>query len=135
MELNTGEGKQDAMNGFERILIIVFLAGGVRGQDCANETLNCDDPVPTIFKLGDASCPCNNTAHAGALKYASGKVYLCVGTEWKSFGLEDEDDYGTESANPGTSCKDILNRAGKQLSNGVFWIRLAGEWMCAFVSS
>ena len=128
------------MNGFVRVLSIVFLAGGVRGQVCVEETLNCDDPVPTIFKLGDISCPCNDAAHAGALKYANGKVYLCDGTEWKTFqfesyGMASEDDYGTTSANPGTSCKDILNRAVKQLSNGVFWIRLQGEWMCTFVSS
>jgi len=89
------------------------------------ETLNCEDPVPTIFKLGDASCQCNDAAHAGALKYANGKVYLCVGTEWKTFQLLGE--YGTDSANPGISCKDILNKARKQLSNGVFWIRLQGN--------
>lgn len=119
------------MNGFVRILSIVFLVARVRGQICVEETLNCEDPVPTIFKLGDVSCQCNDAAHAGALKYANGKVYLCVGTEWKTFQLLGE--YGTDSANPGISCKDILNKAGKQLSNGVFWIRLQGKWMCTFV--
>ena len=119
------------MNGFVRILSIVFLVARVKGQDCIEETLNCDDPVPTIFKLGDASCPCNDAAHAGALKYENGKVYLCVGTEWRTFRFES--DYGTISANPGTSCKDILNKAKYQFNNGVFWIRLEGKWMCTFV--
>ena len=116
------------MNGFVRILTIAFLVAGVRGQLCVEETLNCNDPVPTIFKLGDQSCQCNDAAHAGALKYANGKVYLCVGTEWKTFRLEGE--FGTESTNPGISCEQILNRAGKQLSNGVFWIRIEGKWTC-----
>lgn len=119
------------MNGFVRILSIVFLVARVRGQVCVEETYNCDDEVPTIFKLGDAACPCNNAAHAGALKYVNGKVYLCVGTEWKTFLLEN--DYGMKSTNPGTSCKDILNRAGNQLKNGVYWIRLGGKWLCGFV--
>ena len=112
------------MNGFVRILSIVVLVARVQGQDGVEESLNCDEPVPTIFKLGDASCPCNDTAHAGALKYKNGKVYLCVGTEWKIFWLED---YGMGSANPGISCKDILNKTGKPLSSGVFWIRLEGK--------
>ena len=116
------------MNGFVRILSIAFLVADVRGQaDCVETTLDCNDPVPTIFKLGDGSCACSDAAHAGALKYSNGKVYLCVGTEWKTFQLQGE--YGTESTNPGVSCKDILNKAGKQLSNGVFWIRLEGKWM------
>ena len=125
MELKARKRELDAMNGFVRILSIVFLVARVRGQECVEETLNCDDPVPTIFKLGDAACPCNNAAHAGALKYDNGKVYLCMGTEWKTFLLEA--DYGTGRTNPGTSCKDILDRAGKQLSNAVYWIRLEGK--------
>ena len=113
------------MNDFVRILSIVFLVAGVRGEECVDETLNCNDTVPTIFKLGNASYPCNDAAHAGALKYTNGKVYLCVGTKWKTFLLED--DYGMDSSNPGTSCKDILTTSGKLLSNGVYWIRLAGK--------
>ena len=129
MERKAGERKLGAMNGFVRILSTAFLVAQLRGQLCVEETLNCDDPVPTIFKLGDASCLCNDAAHAGALKYANGKVQLCVGTEWKTFRFEG--DYGTESTNPGTSCKDILNRAGKQLSNGVYWIRVGeGKAIC-----
>lgn len=122
------------MNGFLRILSIHFLVAGVRGQLCVEETLNCDDPVPTIFKLGDASCQCNDASQAGALKYTNGRVFLCVGTEWKTFTLEG--DYGKQSSNPGTSCKDILDRAGagQQLSNGVYWIAVgAGKWICNIV--
>jgi len=131
LELKVRERKQGAMNGFVRILSIAFLVVRVKGQVGIEETLNCDDPVPTIFKLGDASCPCNKAAHAGALKYENGKVYLCIGTGWKTFRLEST--YGMESSNPGTSCKDILNKTGQQLSNGVFWIRLDGKWMSTFV--
>ena len=123
------------MNGFVRILSIVFLVARVKGfllaPDPAEESFNCSDPVPTIVKLGDASCSCDDAAHAGVLKYENGEVYLCVGTEWKSVRLDDT--YGMISSNPGTSCKDILNRAGKSLSSGVFWIRLEGKWMCTYL--
>ncbi|KAJ7321483.1 hypothetical protein OS493_034837 [Desmophyllum pertusum] len=63
--------------------------------------------------------------HTLGLKFENGKVYVCLGSEWKSFRLEGGI-YGTET-NPGYSCKDILNKAGKQLSNGVFWIHLKGS--------
>ncbi|KAL9952126.1 hypothetical protein ACROYT_G039335 [Oculina patagonica] len=111
------------MNSFVRILSVVFFVALVSGQNCVQETLNCNEPVPTIFKLGDQSCDCNNAAHAGALKYANGRVYLCVGNGWKLLSFED---YGAEN-NPGLSCKDILTKAGKQLSDGVYWIRLQGS--------
>ena len=88
-----------------------------------DETLNCNQPVPTIYKLGDQSCDCDSPDHAGALKYAHGTVYLCVGNEWKVIGFEA---YGAEY-NPGLSCKDILTKAGRQLSNGVYWIHLQGK--------
>lgn len=115
------------MNGFVRFLSVVFLAAQVSGQ-CVEETLDCNEPVPTIYKLGDQACACNSASHAGALKFVSGKVYVCLGSEWKSFRLEGGI-YGTET-NPGYSCKDILNKAGKQLSNGVFWIHLKGKNGC-----
>ncbi len=115
------------MNGFVRILSVAFLVARVSGQACIEETLDCNEPVPTIFKLGDQSCACNSAAHAGALKYANGKIYVCLGSKWKIVLLGDE--YGTES-NPGLSCKDILDKAGQQLSNGVFWIRLRGKSVC-----
>ena len=114
------------MNGFVGILSVFFLAAPVISQICVEETLDCNQPVPTIYKLGDQSCDCNSAAHAGALKYANGNIYVCLGSKWKTVLLED--DYGTES-NPGYSCKDILSRAGHQLNNGVFWIRLQGKWI------
>ncbi|KAL9952124.1 hypothetical protein ACROYT_G039333 [Oculina patagonica] len=92
---------------------------------CVEETLDCNQKVPTIFKLGDQSCACNRPAHAGALKYTNGKIYVCLGSKWKTVVLEDE--YGTENI-PGLSCKDILNKAGQhELSNGVYWIHLQGS--------
>jgi len=91
-----------------------------------DETLDCNQPVPTIYKLGDASCACDRAEHAGALKYANGKVYVCLGSEWKSLQFQESYVYGTEN-NPGYSCKDILDKAGQQLSDGVFWIHLRGN--------
>ena len=115
------------MNGLVRILSVAVLVAGVSGQICVDETLDCNQPVPTIFKLGDQSCPCNSAAHAGALKYAYGKVYVCLGTTWKTIQfVEDLNAYGTEN-NPGYSCKDILDNSEQQLSNGVYWIRLQGK--------
>ena len=94
----------------------------------------CDQPVPTIFKLGDASCPCNKTDHAGAIKYANGKVHVCLGTEWKTVQFENSSSspYGTEN-NPAYSCKDILDNAGpgQQHTDGVYWIRLRGTSSCS----
>ena len=101
-----------------------FLAAIVCGQACIEETLDCNDPVPTIYKLGDASCPCNSAAHAGALKFSNDKIYVCLGNEWKT--VQFKENYGTEN-NPGSSCKDILDKAGQQLNDGVFWIRLPGQ--------
>lgn len=114
------------MKRFSQILCVAFLVAQVRGQNCVEETLNCDDPVPTIFKLGDQSCACNSAGHAGALKFLNGKVQVCLGNEWKTFQFVEDIEYGTEK-NPGSSCKDIKDKAvGKQLSNGVFWIKLQG---------
>ena len=112
------------MNGFVQILSVAFFVARISCQDCVDETLDCNEPVPTIFKLGDASCACNSAAHAGALKYDNGNVYVCLGNTWKTVLLEG--DYGTEF-NPGYSCEDILNKTGQQLSNGVFWIHLQGK--------
>ena len=112
------------MNGFVRILSVAILVARVSGQICVEETLNCNDPVPTIFKLGDQSCACNNAAHAGALKYSNGNVYICLGSKWKAVQLIDT--YGLQD-DPGYSCKDVLDKSGQQLSNGVYWIRLQGK--------
>ena len=107
---------------FLRTLSLAFLAANVGGQACIEETLDCNDPVPTIYKLGDASCPCNSPAHAGALKFSNDKIHVCLGSEWKTLQFAV---YGTED-NPGSSCKDILDKAGQQLNDGVYWIRLQG---------
>ena len=122
------------MNRFVQTLGLAFLAASVCGQNCVEETLDCNDPAPSIYKLGDASCACNRAEHAGALKYDNGKVSVCLGSEWKTVQFEENHAYGTEN-NPGYSCKDILDKAGQQLSNGVFWIRLRGNCeMCLFLS-
>lgn len=109
-----------------QILSLAFLAVRISSQVCVEETLDCDQPVPTIFKLGDASCACNSAAHAGALKYANQKVYVCLGSQWNTLQFQESSyPYGTEN-NPGSSCLDILNKAGQQLSDGIFWIHLRG---------
>ena len=108
-----------------RILSLAWFAVSVLGQECVDVTLDCNQPVPTIYKLGDASCVCNRPEHAGALKYDSGKVHVCLGSEWKA--LQFEESYGSET-NPGYSCKDILNKAGTQLNDSVYWIRLPGTY-------
>ena len=108
-------------------LSLAFLAASVSGQVCVEETLDCNEPIPGILKLGNTSCSCNNPAHAGSLKYVNGAVYVCLSSEWKSVrSLETMDFYGTEK-NPGFSCKDIQDKAGQQLSDGVYWIRLRGK--------
>ena len=117
------------MKGFAEFLSVALLVAHVTSQDqnCVDEALSCDDPVPTIYKLGDQSCACNSPAQAGAFKYLGGKVQVCLGSEWKTIEFE-EADYGTEK-NPGLSCKDIKDKAsGRQLNNGVFWIRLQGKY-------
>ena len=70
------------MNSFVRILGVALLAQ-LSSQSCVDETLNCNQPVPTIYKLGYQSCNCDSPDHAGALKYAHGRLYLCVDTDGK----------------------------------------------------
>ena len=77
------------MNGFVRVFSLAFLLANTRSQICVDETLDCNQPVPTIFKLGDASCPCDRAEHAGALKYENGKVFVCLGSEWKTVSFEE----------------------------------------------
>ena len=81
-----------------RILSLAWFTVTVLGHDCIDGTLDCDQPVPTIFKLGDPSCACNRPEHAGALKYDSGKVHVCLGNEWKVIRFEES--YGSVT-NPG----------------------------------
>ena len=122
------------MNRFVQTLGLAFLAASVCAQNCVEETLDCNGPVTSIYKLGDASCACNRAEHAGALKYDNVKVSVCLGSDWKTVQFEENHAYGTE-INPGYSCKDILDKAEQPLSNGVFWIRLRGNCeMCLFLS-
>ena len=107
-------------------LSLAFVAASVSGQVCVEETLDCNEPIPGILKLGNTSCSCNNPAHAGALKYVNGEVYVCLGSEWKIMRSPETVDDGTEK-NPGFSCKDIQDKAGQQLSDGVYWIRLRSK--------
>ena len=114
-------------------LFPIFFAASVSGQPCLDESIeiDCDaNSVPSVFKLGDLSCPCNEASQAGALKLVNEKVYVCVGSEWKLVQLQGNYVYGTAPDNPGYSCKEILLVAGQErrnVSNGVYWIRLRGN--------
>ncbi|KAK2567399.1 hypothetical protein P5673_008206, partial [Acropora cervicornis] len=103
-------------------VFLAALAFVVSGQLCVPETLDCDEVLPTIYKMGDGSCACDSKAHDGALKYSNGKLFLCLNSEWKALRMTGVQEYGTEF-NPGSSCEDILEKAnGKDLSDGVYWI-------------
>ena len=109
-------------------VFLAALAAVVSGQLCVPETLDCNEVLPTIYKMGDGSCACDSKAHVGALKYSNGKLFVCLNSEWIALRLTGIQEYGTEF-NPGTSCKDILEKADrKDLSDGVYWIgiRLSG---------
>ena len=106
------------------ITVFVFSTKSVSSRKCVEEILYCGDPVSGIFKIGNFPC-CYKAEHAGALKFLSGKLYICLGDKWATFEFEKLFDYGTEF-NPGYSCKDIQDRAGKPLSDGIYWIRLRG---------
>jgi len=122
--------KHIKMTAFLHVLSLTLLAASVSGQQCVERLFECNEPAPTIYKLGDGSCACNQPNQAGALKYDNGKVYVCLGSEWQLLQFQEVYVYGTEN-NPGYSCKDILDKSGQQLSNGVFWIRLRGKG-CSF---
>jgi len=119
------------MNLFWQTFSLVCLAS-VTTQICIEETLDCSNPVSTIFKLGSKTpyCACDDPGHTGTLKYFSDKVHVCSGNGWKVMQFEETQTYayGTEN-NPGYSCKDILDKSGQQLNDGVFWIRLRGRRM------
>ena len=107
------------------IAAFAFSTKSVSSRKCVEEILYCGDPVSGIFKIGNFSC-CYNAEHAGALKFLSGKLYICLGNKWATFEFEKLFDYGTEF-NSGYSCKDIQGRAQKRLSDGIYWIRLRGK--------
>lgn len=106
------------------ISVFVFSTKSVSSRKCVEEILYCGDPVSGIFKIGNFPC-CYKAEHAGALKFLSGKLYICLGNKWATFEFEKLFVHGTEF-NPGFSCKDIQDRAGKRLSDGIYWIRLRG---------
>ena len=108
-----------------RVFSLALLLASACSQIFARE-FDCNRPLPFIFTLGNASCPCDRAEHTGELKYENGKVSVCLGSEWKTFPFEESYAYGTEN-NPGYSCKDILENAGQQPSDGVYWIRLRGK--------
>ena len=51
------------MNYFLEFFVFALLVARMRAQICFEETLDCNEPVPTIFKLGEASSPCNKADH------------------------------------------------------------------------
>ncbi|XP_068731450.1 uncharacterized protein [Montipora capricornis] len=108
-------------------LSLLFLTENVKSQGCVEEALDCNKNVPTVFKVSDASCPCNDVSHSGALKFSGDELYFCSGTEWKIVQLSKETGgtYGKRT-NPGASCKDILAKAPNEEKpkNGIYWIRI-----------
>lgn len=47
----------------------------VHSQGCVGqEDIDCNKAVPTVFKLSDSSCPCNDASHSGALKFADNQI-------------------------------------------------------------
>ncbi|KAK2567638.1 hypothetical protein P5673_008490, partial [Acropora cervicornis] len=114
----------------KRLLLLsafVFLTKFVSGLVCVDETLDCRDPVSSIFKIGKDSCACDNDRHAGALKFVDGKLMVCLGDRWAELNPTVDDAYGTEF-NPGESCKDIKNKLGGSPSDGVYWIKLPSAY-------
>ena len=88
------------------------------------QRLDCNDVIPTIYNIGDRSCTCDSKAHDGAVKFDNEELFVCLNGKWQAIHMKEVHKYGTEH-NPGSSCKDILDKAdGEQLSDGVYWIRL-----------
>ena len=100
----------------------------VHSQGCIGlEDIDCNKAVPTVFKLSDSSCPCNDASHSGALKFADNQTHVCNGKEWKMVRLTREvsGPYGSED-NPGLSCDDIYDERIRdgQLEDGIYWLHL-----------
>ena len=113
-----------------KILATAVLAAIVWGQYCVEETLDCNQDVPLILKLGNVSCACDRAEHAGALKYSNGLMSICSGSNnWSVVLFKGIYDYGT-IRNPASSCKDIMDKAvEKQLTDGVYWLRFTGKYV------
>ncbi|XP_015763574.1 PREDICTED: uncharacterized protein LOC107342585 [Acropora digitifera] len=102
----------------------------VNSQRCVEGDIDCNKAVPTVFKLSDASCPCDDASHDGALKFANDEVYVCSDKEWKIVPLQPSSEvsgpYGS-AGNPGLSCDDIYDeriRDGR-LEDGIYWMRIS----------
>ena len=111
-------------------LSLLCLTVDVNSHGCVEEALDCNKVVPTVFKLSDASCPCNDASHSGALKFADNELFVCDGTKWKFVQLTkvhgDVGPYGSEF-NPGESCDDIYDELVKDSTpeDGIYWLRLS----------
>ena len=105
--------------------VFVFLTKFVSGLVCVDETLDCRDPVSSIFKIGKDSCACDSDKHAGAIKFVDGQLMVCLGNHWAKAQWKPKVDYayGTEF-NPGESCKNIKEELHGSPEDGVYWIKL-----------
>ena len=111
---------------------LLCLTVKINSQGCVEENLDCNKVVPTVFKLSDASCPCNDASHSGALKFADNELLVCEGMEWKTVKLVKYvggvGPYGSES-NPGQSCDDIYDELLKDSDpeDGIYWLYLSAH--------
>ncbi|XP_067028933.1 uncharacterized protein [Acropora muricata] len=113
-----------AMKRLSLLGVFVFLTKFVSGLVCVDETLDCKDPVSSIFKIGKDSCACDSHKHAGALKFVDGQLVVCLGNRWaKAQWKAKVDAYGTEFK-PGLSCKNIKEELKGSPEDGIYWIRL-----------
>lgn len=110
-------------------LSFLFFTVYVNSQSCVEGDIDCNKAVPTVFKLSDASCPCDDASHDGALKFANNEVYVCSDKEWKMVPLQTTNvvsgPYGSEG-NPGLSCDDIYDERIRDgsLEDGIYWMHI-----------
>lgn len=112
-----------AMKRLSLLSVFVFLTKFVSGLVCVDETLDCRDPVSSIFKIGKDSCACDSDKHAGALKFVDGQLMVCSSKGWRKAQWKTDDAYGTEF-NPGKSCKDIKQKLMGSPADGIYWIKI-----------
>ena len=121
-------------------LSLLCFTVNANSQGCVEETLDCNKAVPTVFKLSDASCPCDDASHSGVLKFSDNEVHVCAGTEWNMVHLikEVSGPYGSEG-NPGQFCDDIYDELvkGSTPEDGIYWLRfpLPGNACIHYTSS
>ncbi|KAK2567629.1 hypothetical protein P5673_008481, partial [Acropora cervicornis] len=121
---------RDSMMSLQALFVTVAVIPSnvyVHSQGCVVGDIDCNKAVPTVFKLSDSSCPCNDASHSGALKFADDQIYVCNGKKWKMVHLTREvsGPYGSED-NPGLSCDDIYDERIRdgQLEDGIYWLHL-----------